>query len=239
MLLDRNFAIGTLLAFVLGMLSFTSLVLFPSLLHDLRGYPDNIIGYLIAARGLGNWTAFFFIAKLTHVAPRFAIAAGLVIQAAGGYWMSHFDINVTDFDVFWSHYLMGLGQSVSFTPMMMMAFATLPRHQITEGSAVFTMMRNFGSSLFISISVMVLVRSTTINYARLAEFITPYRDALVVPELASIWNPETTSGLMRISREVHRQAAMIGYVNAFYLMALAGAIAVPLVCLLRRVPNDA
>jgi MFS transporter, DHA2 family, multidrug resistance protein len=239
LLLDRNFAIGTLLAFVLGMLSFTSLVLFPSLLHDLRGYPDNIIGYLIAARGLGNWTAFFFIVKLTHVAPRFAIGAGLAIQALGGFWMSTFDINVSDFDVFWSHFLMGLGQSVSFTPMMVLAFATLPKHQITEGSAVFTMMRNFGSSLFISISVMVLVRTTTMNYARMAEFITPYRDAFYLPELAGIWNPQTAEGLFRISREVNRQAAMIGYVNAFYLMALAGAVAVPLVCLLRTTIREA
>ena len=59
-----------------------------------------------------------------------------------------------------------------------MAFATLPRHQITEGAAVFTMMRNFGSSLFISLAVLVLVRSTAVNYARMTEFITPYqRDA--------------------------------------------------------------
>ena len=127
LLLDRNFAVGTLIAFVMGMLNFTSLVLFPSLLHDLRGYPDNIIGTLIAARGLGNWTAFFFIVQLTRMAPRLAIGAGLGIQAAGGFWMAQFDINVTEFDVFWSHFLMGLGQSVAFTPMTMMAFATLPR----------------------------------------------------------------------------------------------------------------
>ena len=109
LLLDRNFAVGTLIAFVMGMLNFTSLVLFPSLLHDLRGYPDNIIGMLIAARGLGNWTAFFFIVQLTRIAPRFAVGAGLGIQAAGGFWMAQFDINLTESDVFWSHFLMGLG----------------------------------------------------------------------------------------------------------------------------------
>jgi DHA2 family multidrug resistance protein len=239
LLLDRNFAVGTLIAFVMGMLNFTSLVLFPSLLHDLRGYPDDVIGTLIAARGLGNWTAFFFIAQVTRIAPRTAIAAGLAIQAAGGFWMAQFDINVTKFSVFWSHFLMGLGQSVSFTPMMVMAFATLPRHQITEGSAVFTMMRNFGSSLFISLSVMVLVRSTTVNYARLTEFITPYREALMFPGLPASWSPETVTGLMRLSGEVQRQAAMIGYLNAFTMMALTAAASVPLACLLRRAPREA
>ncbi|MDX2156149.1 MAG: DHA2 family efflux MFS transporter permease subunit [Hyphomicrobiaceae bacterium] len=234
LLLDRNFAVGTLLAFIMGMLSFTSLVLFPSLLHDLRGYPDSVIGTLIASRGLGNWTAFFFIARLTRVAPRFAIGAGMAIQGLGGYWMSHFDINVSDFDVFWSHFLMGLGQSVAFTPMTVMAFKTLPRAQITEGSAVFTMMRNFGSSLFISMSVMVLVRSTSINYAQLVELISPYRSALMLSGLPVSWSIETTTGLMSLSRETQRQAAMIGYVNAFLMMAVTAAIAVPLALLLRN-----
>jgi len=238
LLLDRNFAVGTLIAFVMGMLSFTSLVLFPSLLHDLRGYPESVISMLIAARGLGNWTAFFFIAQLTRIAPRFAIGCGLAIQATGGFWMSTFDINVTDFSVFWSHYLMGLGQSVAFTPMAVMAFTTLPKHKITEGSAVFTMMRNFGSSLFISLSVMVLVRSTSVNYSRLSEFVTPFREAFLFPSLPASWNTETLTGLMRLSREVQRQAAMIGYVNAFYMMALAAALSVPLAMLLRTSPIE-
>lgn len=239
LLLDRNFSVGTLIAFVMGMLNFTSLVLFPSLLHDLRGYPDNVIGMLIAARGIGNWTAFFFIAQLTRVAPRFAIGSGLAIQALGGFWMSTFDINVTESSVFWSHYLMGLGQSVAFTPMTVMAFATLPRNQLTEGSAVFTLMRNFGSSLFISLSVLVLVRSTSVNYARLAEFITPYREVFNLPGMPATWNPETAAGLMRLSGEVHRQAAMIGYVNAFTLMAFTAMAAVPLAFLLRSARQEA
>lgn len=237
LLLDRNFSIGILLAFAMGMLSFTSLVLFPSLLHDLRGYPDSVIGTLIAARGLGNWTAFFFIAWLTRVAPRTAIGAGLAIQGVASYWMAQFDINVDEFSVFWSHFLVGLGQSVTFTPMTVMAFTTLPKHQITEGSAVFTLMRNFGSSLFISMAVLVLVRSTSINYSEMMEFISPYRRAMAVSGLPAPWDPETATGLSRIAHEVQRQAAMIGYVNAFYLMAITGFLSVPLAFLLKSKPQ--
>src|SRR3981189_643495 len=57
LLLDRNFSIGLVIAFFMGMLSYTSLVLFPSLLNDLRGYPDSPIGMLLAARGTGNCIA--------------------------------------------------------------------------------------------------------------------------------------------------------------------------------------
>lgn len=234
LLLDRNFAVGTLIAFVVGMLSFTSLVLFPTLLHDLRGYPENAISTLIAARGLGNWTAFLFIMQLTRAAPRIAIGSGLALQAMGSFWMSQFDINVPDFSIFWSHYLMGLGNSVAFTPMAVMAFSTLPRDKITEGAAVFTMMRNFGSSLFISMAVLIVIRSTTISYAQLAEYVTPFRTVLTYPGFPGSWNPETAAGLMRLSGEMKRQAAMIGYINAFYMMALTAACSVPLAFLLRR-----
>lgn len=237
-LLDRNFSVGTLIAFVVGMLSFTSLVLVPSLLHDLRGYPENAISVLISARGLGNWTAFLFITQLSRIAPRFAIGSGLAIQAAGGFWMAQFNINVTHADVFWSHYLMGLGNSVTFTPMAVMAFSTLPQHRITEGVAVFTMMRNFGSSLFISLSILVLVRTSATNYAQLAEFVTLYRPIFSDTAFPAIWNPDTATGLMRLSREMQRQAAMNGYINAFYMMGLTAALAIPLAACLRRIPSQ-
>jgi MFS transporter, DHA2 family, multidrug resistance protein len=237
LLLDRNFSVGVLIAFVMGMLSFTTLVLLPSLLHDLRGYPDNIIGTLIAARGMGNWTAFLFIVQLTRVAPRTAIAAGLAIQGGSAFWMATFDINMSEFDVFWSNYLQGLGQSVTFTPMTVMAFTTLPPHQITEGSAVFTLMRNFGSSLFISLSVLVLVRSTSINYARLTEFITPFNSAAAFPLLPPSWDPSTAGGIARLSNELQRQAAMIGYINAFTMLAFTAAAAVPPALLMRNAPK--
>ena len=133
---------------------------------------------------------------------------------------------------------MGLGNSVAFTPMAVMTFSTLPPHQITEGAAVWTMMRNFGSSLFISLTVLVLVRSTSVNYARISEFITPYNKTLTFPGLPGSWNLETTGGLMRLANEIQNQAAMIGYINAFYMMAITAAVSIPLAACLRSVSRQ-
>ena len=238
LLLDRNFTIGILLALVMGMLNFTSIVLFPTLLHDLRGYPDNAIAMLIAARGMGNWAAFLFIVQLTRIAPRFAIVCGMGIQAAAGFWMAHWNINLTESDVFWGNFLLGLGQSISFTPMTVMAFSTLPPRQVTEGSAVFTLMRNFGSSLFISVAVLVVSRSTASNYSRMTEYITPYNKTLTVPGLPSPWSLDGTASLLTLSNEILRQAAMIGYLNAFYLMAFAALAAMPLAAFMRGAKRD-
>lgn len=235
LMLDRNFSIGVLLAFVMGMLNFVSIVLFPTLFHDLRGYPDNAIAMLIAARGIGNWTAFLFIAQLTRIAPRFAIVCGMALQAGAGFWMAQFDINLTDTDVFWGNFLLGLGQSIAFTPMTVMAFSTLPPSQVTEGSAVFTLMRNFGSSLFISIAVLTVSRATASNYSRMTEFITPYNKSLSMPGgLPSQWSLDGAGSLQNLSNEILRQATMIGYLNAFYLMAFVALVATPLACFMNR-----
>ncbi len=237
LLRDRNFTVGLVIAFVLGMLSYIGLVLMPTLLHDLRGYPDTEIGLLIASRGVGNWIAFLFIAKLTRAAPRFAIGLGLTLQAVSGFWLASLGLDITEFDVIATNMLQGLGMSVSFTPIIVMSFSTLPKHQIAEGTGVFTMVRNFGSSLFVSMSVLVFVRSTSTKYAELAEYIAPHRMGLLYPAMPESWNPETVAGLARLSREVQRQAAMIGYINAFHMLGICAALAVPLVLLLRKKPE--
>jgi DHA2 family multidrug resistance protein len=228
LLLDRNFSIGVVLALAMGMLNFITIVLYPTLLHDLRGYPDNAIAYLISARGLGNWLAFVVVVQLTRHAPRLAIMAGMAIQAVAGFWMCGFDINLSDSEVFWSNLLMGFGQSIAFTPMTVLAFSTLPPRQVTEGSAVFTLFRNFGSSLFISICVLVVSRSTAANYSRMTEHITLYNKNLVVPGLPPQWSLDSAASLLSLSNELLRQAAMIGYLNAFWLIALIALAAVPL-----------
>jgi len=236
LLLNRNFAIGLVIAFFMGMLAFTSLVLFPGLLHDLRGYPDSAIGALLAARGCGNWVAFLVVVPFSRRFPRLSVACGLGAQAFAGWSMAQLDINLSSFDVFWTNALQGFGFGLAFTPMTVLAFATLRTHQITEASGVFTLVRNFGSSLFISVAVVMLVRSTAANYARMTEYINPYNRALVFPGLPDAWDTGTLGGLMRLTNEIQRQAMMIGYINAFYLLACTAAAAMPLVWLMRTRP---
>jgi len=81
---------------------------------------------------------------------------------------------------------------------------------------------------------VLLVRATTENYARMTEFINPFNKALGFYGISDPWNIETASGFMRPSNEIQRQAAMIGYVNSFHLLALVAAVGVPLVWLMRQ-----
>ena len=99
-------------------------------------------------------------------------------------------------------------------------------------------MRNFGSSLFISIAVLVVSRSTASNYSRLSELFTPYNKTLSMPGLPPQWSLDSPNSLLSLSNEILRQAAMIGYLNAFYLMAFIALSATPLAALMRRVKRE-
>jgi DHA2 family multidrug resistance protein len=235
LLLNRNFAVGLVIAFFMGMLAFTSLVLFPTLLHDLRGYSDSSIGELLAARGIGNWMAFLVVVPVSRRLPRATVAMGLSAQAFAAWSMAQLNLNLTGFDIFWTNALQGFGFGLAFTPMTVLAFATLPTEQVTEASGVFTLVRNFGSSLFISLTIVLLVRSTSTNYSRMLEFINPFNSTLR-DGAPRAWNIGTTTGLARLTHEIDRQASMIGYINAFYLLAATAAVAAPMVWLMRNRP---
>ncbi|MDX2157365.1 MAG: DHA2 family efflux MFS transporter permease subunit [Hyphomicrobiaceae bacterium] len=235
-LLDRNFAIGLLLVFVLGMLSFTPMVLFPGLLHDLRGYPDDAIGMLLAGRGFGNWACFLIIVPMTKHYPRLTVATGLAAQAVSGFAMARLDINLTQSLVFWTNFVQGFGFGLAFTPLSVLTFATLPVRQMTEGMAIYHLVRNFGSSIFISISILLLVRSSAANYAGLTEVVTHFNKTLALPEAIGLWSTATPRGLLTIAGEIQRQSAMIGYINAFYLFAMTAAVAAPFAWIMRSPP---
>ena len=238
LMLDRNFSIGLLVAFIMGMLSFTPMVLFPGLLADLRGYPEGIIGLLLVGRGIGNWLSFLVVVQMTRHCPRIALALGLLCQAVAGWAMAQFDINLTPFDVFWTNLLQGFGFGLAFTPMSVLTVATLSQQRVTEGMTLFHLVRNFGSSLFISASVVLLIRSAATNYAVMTEGVNSFNRIYSFPDVIGQWSIATPGGLLALSGEIQRQATMIGYINAFYLFSFTALAAVPLAFLMRRGPAD-
>ena len=230
---DWNFSLGIAVAFIMGTLSYTPIVLFPPLLQDLRAYPDSIIGYLMSARGVGNFVSFFIVVPLTRYNAKATLAVGLALQAYAGFEMAKLNINMSDVDIYWTNFVQGFGFGLAYTPMTALAFSTLAPRLMVEGSAIFNLMRNFGSSLFIALSILVLVRTTSENVAGLSEVISPVNELLRDPSVIGAWSLDDDAGLLSLRREIERQAAMGGYLNAFLLFAYAAAAAVPLVALFR------
>ena len=225
---DRNFVIGLLLVTVYGMLNITPTVLFPPMLQNLMGYPDSVIGYLLAARGAGMVFGFLIAALMGRVDPRIGMIIGLFLIGLSGWNMSEFNLDVGPVPVAINGFIQGIGSGMMWVPLSVVAFATLDARLLPDASSIFHLLRNFGSSAFISISVFAVLRSGKISYAELTEHITPYSEILNSPALTGIWSFESLAGLTAVSREIARQSLMVGYSNAFALYALVAFCSLPL-----------
>ncbi len=226
LLSDPNYALGLVLVTIYGMLNFTPVVLLPSLLQTYAGYPDQIIGGILGARGIGATIGFFLAMFVGKVDPRFGMALGFGLLAGSGYWLMSLDLNVGMTTLALNSMLQGIGIGVFWVPLTISTFATLETRLMPEAMALFHLLRNIGSSFFISVCVAEIVHATGANYSRLTEMITPFNRTLDLPWVMGGWTMESAPGLAGLAREINRQAAMIGYVNAFtfYTVTSAGAI---------------
>lgn len=217
---DRNFTVGLFLVFVYGLLNVTPTVLFPSMLQNLKGYPDSLIGILLAMRGAGMVIGFFTAALMGRFDPRVGLLLGLSLVGWSGWMMSHFDLNVSPFAVGLAGVVQGMGTGIMWVPLSVVTFASLPTERLPEGSALFHLLRNYGSSIFISLSVMAVVHTGKVSYAELTENVSPFNEVMRYSSVMGLWNPESLPGLAALSREISRQADMIGYTNAFLMYTL-------------------
>ena len=235
MFTDRNFVVGLVLMFVFGLLVFVPMVLIPTMLERLGGYPVLMIGLLLAPRGIGNLLAMIVCGRLvTLIDPRIILAVGFALQAASTWMMSRFSLDTGISEVFWAGLLQGFAVGMMFVPLTVITFATLPVRFRTDGSALFHLCRNIGSSIGISLAVTYLVRSTQHNRAELAEHISPFNDMLHLPGASTQWDLGSLEGAVALSEEIQRQAAMIAYVNDFHVMTLLALGALPLILLATR-----
>ena len=233
---DRNYAIGMLLVFFYGMLNFAPVVLLPPLLQNHASYTDSAIGAFIGWRGLGTAIGFIFAMVFPRLDARLMMMIGFAVQAYGGYNMMQFDLNVSPFLLSLNTVIQGIGVGLAWVPITVVTFATLKPEYRAEAMGMFHLLRNFGSSLFISVAVAEIVRASSANYARMTEAISPFNEVWNMPWATGAWSIDTLQGMASFAGEIVRQSAMIGYLNALAMYTLVAAIGVP-ICLLARLPK--
>jgi DHA2 family multidrug resistance protein len=228
---DRNFLTGSVFIFIVGVVLFATLALLPPLLQDLLNFPVVLTGLVTAPRGLGTLAAMLIIGRLIgKVDTRLIIGAGFLITACSLWQMTGFYLQMNSSLVVWSGLIQGVGTGFVYVPLAAITFATLAPQYRSEGTAMFSLIRNVGSSVGISAVETLLTRNTQIMHSRLAEQVTPYGAGLHALPHAAL---SSAGGLARINELVSSQAAMIAYNNDFKLMMVLTLCAVPLVALLK------
>ncbi len=236
LLADRNYGLGLILVTLFGMLNFATVVLLPPLLQQHAGYPDSAIGDIVGYRGMGSGIGFLLAIPMARLDPRISLAVGALLQTGTGLWMMSFDLNVDMNTLLMSNVLQGIAIGVSWVPLTVITFWTLAPEYRAEAMSMFHLLRNFGSSLFISIAVAEIVRTSGANYARMVEHVSPYNRVLDIPWAMGSWAVDSAPALAKLSGEIARQSVLIGYMNAWLLYTVVAVAFLPL-CLLVRLPK--
>jgi DHA2 family multidrug resistance protein len=229
---DRNFISGNIFIFVVGIVLFATLALLPTMLQSLMNYPVYDAGLLVAPRSIGTFIAMMIAGKLVgRIDSRLLIGAGFLITALSLWQMTRFDLLMDGSPVVWSGFVQGFGTGMAYVPMAAMAFATLVPQLRNQGTAMFSLMRNIGSSIGISVVQALLISNTQIVHSTLAEHITPFNLAARNPHLAQ--QLSTTAGMAALNAKLTAQAAIVAYIDDFYFMLITTLLTLPLLLLVR------
>jgi len=233
---DRSFVTGALLMFVINLALLSTLALLPAFLQGLLGYPIIETGNLLAPRGIGTMCAMMLVGRLSgKVDGRWLIGTGLSLATLSMWEMSTFSQDVSPTTIALSGLLQGFGFGLVFVPLSTVTFSTLAPALRTEGAAFFSLVRNIGSSIGVSLMMALLSQGKQMHRAHLVEHVTPFSPML--RDAPEAWNPETTSGLARLSAEVTHQADLLAYLGDFRMLMVVTLLPLPLLFLLRPPPR--
>jgi DHA2 family multidrug resistance protein len=233
---DRNFVSGCLFMVVIGVVLFGTMALVTPFMQNLLGYPIQTAGFLLGSRGVGTLLTMLAAPRLMRaVQPRYLILCGLLLAGGTLYYMTGFSLDVTQEMIVVTSIVQGIGLGLLFVPISTVAFATLPNHLRTGATAITTLTRNIGSSVGISMVIANLTSKTTEMHARLTEQVTPFNDALQMPDVAHTLNTATDTGRAMLDAIVTQQATMIAYLNDFKLLMVLTLTMIPMVFIIGKV----
>jgi DHA2 family multidrug resistance protein len=231
-----NFVIALLFMMVIGVVMFATMALLPPMLQGLFGYDVIDTGMVLMPRGVGVLISMQLSGLLLRkgVDARWMVSLGFLIGDWSLWQMSGWSLEVDRYHIVMSGLIQGLGIGLVFIPLQATAFATLPPRLRTDGSSLLNLTRSVGSSIGISVMVTLLSRNTQTSHSDLAAHVTPAITGSLDLSSLDRFAQYGEAGLGMLDAMVTRQAAMIAYIDDYWLMMWLSLASVPLVLLMRK-----
>ncbi|MGH8601033.1 MAG: DHA2 family efflux MFS transporter permease subunit, partial [Burkholderiales bacterium] len=200
LLKDRNFATGLFFIFLVGLILYATMALLPQMLENLMDYPVVATGLVTAPRGIGTMIAMMIVGPMIgRIDIRLIMAGGFGLTALSLAQMAGYTLTIGMSSVVWPGIIQGLGLGFIFVPLTTAAFSTLESHLRTEGTTIYSLVRNIGSSFGISIVQTLLTENTQIAHSSLVQHINVYNPFLRVPYAPQLYDVHSAAGLAALN----------------------------------------
>jgi MFS transporter, DHA2 family, multidrug resistance protein len=198
-------------------------------------YPIVAAGLVMGPRGVGTMGAMMVVGRLIgRVDTRFLLAVGLGLTAWSFYAMTGWTPDVSQMTIVVIGVIQGIGLGFLFVPLSAATLSTLSPEQRAEGAGLFSLSRNIGSSVGISVVNSLLTQNTQVNHAEVAQHVTAVNRVFEDPTIAQFWNPATAAGRAALDAVITRQAQIIAYIDDYKLLMIATLVVIPLLVVFSR-----
>jgi DHA2 family multidrug resistance protein len=204
------------------------------MLENLLGYPVATTGLVTAPSGIGTMLAMLIAGRIIgKVDLRLTLLAGFLISAFALWQMTGYSLDLSESDIVWPGVIQGFGTGLVFVPLSAATFATLSPEMRAQGTSIYSLIRNIGSSIGISLVQTLLIRNTVIVHSSLAERVTAGSSAWHNPAVSATFGAQVPAGAALLDGAVNQQAAMIAYLDDFWFMLFLTLLVIPLLLLIR------
>lgn len=229
-----NFSAGLAMIFAVGMILLATSALMAPYLQVLGGRSVVQTGLLLAPRGAGTMAGVLLAGQLSNrVDPRLLMFVGILLIAESLREMIGWTPDIDAWSLTYNAIIQGFGLGLVFTPLQVVAFSTLAPEMRTDGTALFSLLRNIGLAIGVSVTSVVLTQSTQIMHAEIAANVTSFNRNLQSGVAYLWWSTASPQGIAALNAEVTRQAAIIAYVNDFKLLFIVSLLMLPLLLPMR------
>src|SRR5262245_33390512 len=224
---NRNFALGSLFSFVVGIGLYGLTYLYPVYLAQIRGYNALMIGETMFVTGIVMFLTAPIAGRLMgKVDPRFMLMAGFLSFAAGTYWMTYLTKDWDFWELFWPQVFRGVGLMISMIPVNNIALGTLPSDRVKNASGLFNLTRNLGGAIGLAALTTVLNDRTDLHLARVHESITWSRGPAVemlnnlTQRFSSYGSDAQQMALKQLNNIVHREGVVMAFADVFLVLTV-------------------
>lgn len=240
---DRNFAMGSLFSFVMGIGLYGLTYLYPVYLAQIRGYNALMIGETMFLTGLCMFLTAPLVGRLiSKVDPRLLMAIGFFSFGIGTWWASYITHDWGFRELVWPQVFRGFGLMMAMIPVNNLSLGTLPPERVKNASGLFNLTRNLGGAVGLAVLTTILNDRTDLHIARLHEAVTwsrgPAVEALrnLTERFHDFGSDAQAMALKQFTNLVHRESVVMAFADVFlFLTALSFALCV-LAIFLRKPP---
>jgi MFS transporter, DHA2 family, multidrug resistance protein len=247
MLRDRNFSIATLAMFFLGFVLYASTVLIPQFLQQMLGYTAELAGLALSPGGAVIMLMMPVVGFLvSRVNTKYLVAFGCTVSALALFLMAGWDLQIDYSHAVRARMLQSFGLAFLFIPINVSAFAFVPKEKTNMGTGIINLARNIGASVGIATVTTLLERRTQFHQAQLMEHVNTLSTTLssrlhamaVSFSSAGVSSSDAMSkAYAMVYNSVGRQAAMLAFVDNFYMLGVVFLVVIPVLLLLKRPPK--